>query len=61
MRRRSPAPVAFVLLAVALGCQKPPPPPPPAPTIQKVKIVSSLPRIGKGKAQTDSIVNGIRL
>jgi branched-chain amino acid transport system substrate-binding protein len=61
MGRRPSATVAFVLLALALACQKPTPPPPPAPTIQKVKIVSSLPRIGKGKAQTDSIVNGIRL
>ncbi|HEY0709944.1 MAG TPA: branched-chain amino acid ABC transporter substrate-binding protein, partial [Polyangia bacterium] len=63
MGHRFPANVkmAFALLALACACRKAPPPQPPAPAIQKVKIVSSLPRIGKGKAQTDSIVNGIRL
>lgn len=60
---------AAVLLCIAFGCDagggssgpSAPAPPSPAGRSDAVKIVSSLPRTGSAKAQTDTIVNGIRM
>lgn len=56
--------VATALLAAACAPATAPPAPgqqPGAPAAQKVKIVSSLPRTGSDKGQTDSIVNAIKM
>ena len=58
-----PSPVAASPAAKPAGVLVPTPPPP-APVSQligPIKIVSSLPRTGVNKAQTDSIVLGIRM
>ena len=47
---------AILLLGLVAGCAKPAEPRPGV-----IKIVSSLPRTGSARAQTDTIVNGIRM
>src|SRR5687767_3740668 len=52
-------PLLFVAGFVALGVAVPKPPSVGDPNV--IKIVSSLPRSGSAKGQTDTIVDGIRL